>query len=138
LTIKVIVDTSFLLECVRRRVDFMKCLEGILNSRVELVIPKPVYEEIKRISDGNDERSRYARLLLKILAETRIHILKTYVDETVDNIILTSAVEMKLPVATNDSKLRRILRRNGIPVFYLRGLSKVEVDGGEYLGLVKE
>ncbi|RLI29307.1 hypothetical protein DRO58_00080 [Candidatus Bathyarchaeota archaeon] len=138
MTIKVIVDTSFLLECVRRRVDFVDGLERILNSRVELVVLKPVYEEIKRISKGSDERSRYARLLLQLLAKARTHILKTDVKVDVDDLLLDIAAKMKLPVATNDSSLRRKLRRQGIPVFYLRGLSKIEVDGGDYLGLVRE
>jgi len=138
LTIKVIADTSFLLECIRRRVDFVEGLERLLNSRVELVILKPVYDEIKRISKGSDERSRYARLLIQLLAKTRTHVLKTRVDADVDDLILDLATRMKLPVATNDLDLRRRLRREGIPVFYLRGLSKIEVDGGEYLGLVKE
>lgn len=138
MTIKVIADTSFLLECIRRKVDFVNDLEKLLNSRVELVILKPVYREIKRISRGRDERSRYARLLLQILAKTRTHILEAHIGENIDALILDLAVKMRLPVATNDSELRRVLRRNGIPVFYLRGLSKIEIDGGEYLGLVKE
>jgi len=32
-------------------------------------------------------------------------------------------------VATNDARLRRELRRLGVPVIYLRGLGKLELEG---------
>ncbi len=50
-------------------------------------------------------------------------------EESVDDVILRVASENKLPVATNDSELRKKLRERGIPVIYLREKSKLEVEG---------
>lgn len=137
MTVRILVDTSFLLECVKRRVDFLEELERLLDSRVRLLVLKPIYEELKRLSRKRERRAVYARLVLKILGKTGAETLETGKDvAAVDELIVEMSIRMRLPVATNDSKLRKRLRRNGVPVFYLRGLSKIDVDGGEYLGLV--
>ncbi len=49
--------------------------------------------------------------------------------ETSDNVILRIASEWKSPVATNDKELREKLRAKNIPVIFMRGKSRLEVEG---------
>jgi rRNA-processing protein FCF1 len=49
--------------------------------------------------------------------------------ETVDDFLLRSAADKGWLVATNDSDLRRRLRRVGVPVIYLRQRAYLEIDG---------
>jgi len=138
LTVKLIVDASFLLECIRRRIDVIERLEERLNSRVRLVILKPVYEEMLRLSTDSDRRSHYARLAIQLLSRIEAEIVDIDRGEPVDTLIEQYACRLKTPVATNDLNLRRRLVELRIPVLYVRGLSKIDIDGGEYLGIVKE
>jgi rRNA-processing protein FCF1 len=43
--------------------------------------------------------------------------------------MLRVAVEWRCPVATNDGELRQKLRNLGVPVVFLRQMSKLEVEG---------
>lgn len=138
MTVKLIVDASFILECIRRRIDIIKELEDVLNSRVKFVILKPVYNEILRLSAGSGRKSCYARLAIQLLNRIEIELIEVEGDERpVDAIIEQYAYKLKTPVATNDLKLKKRLVTLKIPVLYIRNLSKVEVEGGEYLDIVR-
>lgn len=50
-------------------------------------------------------------------------------EESVDSSILKAAKKMKLPVATNDAKLRRRLKKGRVTVIYLRQGSFLEING---------
>jgi rRNA-processing protein FCF1 len=137
LTVKLIVDASFLLECIQRKIDIVEKLEERLNSKVKLVILKPVYDEILRLSTGSNRKSHYARLAIQLLNRIEADLVDVNGKEPVDTLIEQYACKFKIPVATNDLNLRKRLTQSGIPVLYVRGLSKIDVDHGEYLGMVK-
>jgi rRNA-processing protein FCF1 len=52
--------------------------------------------------------------------------------ETVDDSILRIALERRFNVATNDTELRKRLRKVGIPVVFLRQKNHLEIDGIAY------
>jgi len=137
LTVKLIIDASFLLECIQRKIDIIERLEERLNSKVRAVILKPVYDEILRLSMGSNRKSHYARLAIQLLNRIEADLVDMNGKEPVDTLIEQYACKFKIPVATNDLNLRKRLVRLGIPVLYVRGLSKIDIDHGEYLGIVK-
>ncbi len=137
LTVKLIVDSSFLLECIRRKIDIIEGLEERLNSRVRMVVLKPVYDEICRLSAGSNRKSHYAKLAIQLLSRVEVDLVDVDVKEPVDTLIELYACKLRIPVATNDLNLRKRLTRLRIPVLYVRGLSKIDIDRGEYLGMVK-
>jgi len=137
LTVKLIVDASFLLECIRRRIDVIERLEEMLNSKIRVVVLKPVYNEMLRLSMGSNRKGHYANLAIQLLNRIEADLVDVNGKEPVDTLIEQYACKFKIPVATNDLNLRKRLVRLGIPVLYVRGLSKIEIDHGEYLGMVK-
>ncbi|MBS7610669.1 hypothetical protein KEJ27_00415 [Candidatus Bathyarchaeota archaeon] len=138
MTVKLVVDASFLLECIRRKIDIIEKLEEKLNSRVRIVVLKPVYDEMLRLSMGSDRKSRYARLAIQLLSRVEMELVEVDGKEPVDTIIEQYAYKLKTPVATNDLNLKKRLVKLKIPVLYVRGLSRIDIDWGEYLGIVKE
>ncbi|MEM2848890.1 MAG: hypothetical protein QXI36_01280 [Candidatus Bathyarchaeia archaeon] len=138
MTVKLVVDASFLLECIRRKIDIIEELQEKLNSRVRIVVLKPVYDEMLRLSTGSNRKSRYARLAIQLLNRTGMELVDVDGKGTVDALIEQYAHKLKIPVATNDLNLKKRLVRLKIPVLYVRGLSRIDVDGGEYLGIIKE
>lgn len=138
MTVQLVVDASFLLECIRRKIDIIEELEEKLNSRVRIVVLKPVYDEMLRLSTGSNRKSRYARLSIQLLNRIGIELVDVDGKGPVDALIEQYAYKLKTPVATNDLNLKKRLVRLKIPVLYVRGLSRIDVDGGEYLGIVKE
>ena len=126
---KVILDTSFLMVSLEKGLDLLGELEKILSVKVEPVILPPVVEELERLaSKGKPKVGRTASFALK-LAEKYVKVnVERRPGEPVDDYLARVAGEMKLPVATVDLKLKRELRRRGIPIAYLRG-RRLELEG---------
>jgi rRNA-processing protein FCF1 len=107
-------------------VDIKGELERLLDRRVEFLIPGPVLRELKDISvRGTPDEKSAARVGL-IMAE---HGSVIEFDAGADESIIKIALEKRCPVGTNDSSLRKRLRKEGIPVIYLRGRSHLSMDG---------
>jgi len=105
-------------------------MENLLSTRVEPILPTPVYEELRRLAvEGKGRVRRQASVALKLAERCRIVPVETKEGETVDDLLVRLAGEWGCPVATNDRELRRRLRRRGVPTIFLRDLSHLEVEG---------
>jgi rRNA-processing protein FCF1 len=124
--VKVIADTSFLMLPGTLKIDILDETEKLLEDKCELVVPTPVFEELKRLTERGSPRERSAAGLALKMAERfeRVEI-KGEADES----IVKLAEKMKVPVGTADLNLKRELRKRGIAVIYLRGESHLAVDG---------
>ena len=124
--LKVILDSNFLFIPSQLGLDIFEAIPDVLCRRVELVIPSPVYEEVRKVAG----RMRGpGRLALELAERCEVVQVELRPGEDVDDLITRLALEWGCPVATNDAELRRRLRRLGIPVIYLRGLGRLEVEG---------
>ncbi len=124
--LRVILDANFLFLPVQYGIDIFEAIADLLCRRVELVLPSPVYEEVMRAAGRYRGPERLATELAKRCVVVEAERLP---GETVDDLIVRLASEWRCPVATNDARLRRRLRALGLPVIYLRGLGKLEVEG---------
>ncbi len=61
---KIILDTSFIISCVRQKIDFFS---DMASMGLSILVPKQVFSELKRLSG----RNKNAELSLKILSGNR-------------------------------------------------------------------
>lgn len=106
-----LVDSSFLLFCAERGVDYLSVLENKLGERLELVVPSSVVEELRRLAAKGGGKSMLARVALEILKDAEQ--LPGKVGENVDDVLLQLGRETGYPVLTVDARLmRRLAARN--------------------------
>jgi len=127
--VKVILDLNFLLVPLQFRVDIFEELNNLLG-RAEPVILSTTIEELRRIL----KRSSGVRYLqfstaLRLAEKCEIIRVERRRGESYDDVIFRVAKDTGMPVATNDSELRKRLRKAGLATIYLRQKSKLEVDG---------
>lgn len=123
---QVIADTSFLMIPGMFGVDVVSELERLLERRHKLVIPSPVVRELEQISRKGKPTERAAARIGLLLAKRGSVVM---VEGGADESILKLAAEKRCAVGTTDSAMRKELRRQGVPVIYLREKSHLAVDG---------
>ena len=119
---KVILDTNFILTCIRQKIDFF---EEINLMGLQILIPEQVLTEIKRISESK-KKLRFreeARLSLKLLGKSKF----TKVDlksKNTDNGILKYSKEQDIIVAALDKELKQKVKGQKLVI---RGKKKLEI-----------
>ena len=78
---------------------------------------------------GSPTMQKQASLALSLAEKCRQIQVERKRGETSDDVILRIAVEWNSPVATNDRELREKLRAKSIPVIFLRGKRRLELEG---------
>lgn len=126
----VLLDSNFLFIPFRFRVDIFEELNRIIGGNVRCVVTTPILDELERIrSDAKPSFKKEIEFALGLV--NRCELISDSLDtgETVDDSIVRVASEMRCMVATNDADLRRRLRKDGIPVIFLRQRNHLEIDG---------
>ena len=102
---QVLLDTSFILTCIKQKIDFF---EEIKLKGMEILIPKQVIEEIKRISESKKKlRFReYSKLALKILKKTHFKKIDLKEKNTDNGIVKFAEKNKSIIVATLDRELK--------------------------------
>jgi rRNA-processing protein FCF1 len=128
--LKMIIDTNFLFIPSEFKIDIFEALFALFNERIEPVLLSTNYDELERMSHGAPPKLRKQALFALKLAQ-RCHIVRVEKnqDETNDDVVVRVAESWKTPVATNDGELRRRLRARNIPVIFLRGKKRLELQG---------
>jgi len=107
-------------------VDIVGELDRLLEQPHELVIPSPVLQELRRISERGKPKEQTAAKIGLILAKRGK---VTKVKGAADEVILNLALKGGYAVGTTDAALRKELRCCGVPVIYLRQKSHLAIDG---------
>jgi len=130
MAIQVILDSNFLMLPIQFKIDIFEELQKKINRKVEIVIPLPVLVELQQASKSKSrKRAKLAKEALKIAEKADVLDVSSKLNESVDDLIVRLALDCNYAVATNDSALRKRLRKNNVPVIYLRQKSFLEVDG---------
>lgn len=121
---KVVLDTNFILTCIRNKLDFF---EELLLKGHRVVIPKEVIAEIKRLRDGSKALSfrEEAELALKIIKShdyEEIDAPGKYVDSGLFNFLSDNPEYI---LATLDKKLKKNVRNRKMVI---RGKKKLELQ----------
>lgn len=118
-----ILDTNFILTCVKQKVDFFK---DIPNMGLEILIPKQVIEEIKRVANSTKklkfrDDAKLAQVILERNKFKKIDIRGKYVDK---GLIKYAKEHPKLIVATLDREIKSKIMNSKLVI---RGKKKLEV-----------
>lgn len=127
--VKVILDSSFLFIPFQFQVDIFDELEALLG-RFEPLVLSTTLQELKGLSKKRSIKMRkQATAVLELADRCKIVDVERNPNESCVDVILRTARKWKVPVATNDSKLRRKLREAGVPTIFLRQKSYLGVEG---------
>ena len=114
---KIVFDTSFLLEAAQNLQDAFEEAERLADEAAELVLPQPVFSELKSISAGKGRQARAAKMSLQLVEAKKG---KTVVEKTVARKADDSVREICLKnleksertiVCSNDYDLRKSLKK---------------------------
>jgi hypothetical protein len=120
-SVKVIFDTNMLLAPFQFKVDVLTELEEILSRKVSPLILSSTREELfKMRSSGKPKMAKLAQLALELADRCQVIEAKPAPGETIDDVLLRKARELKCAVATNDRGLLKRLREKGVPRIFLR------------------
>ena len=119
-----ILDTNFILTCVKQKIDFFK---EIPEKGIEILIPKQVIEEIKRVANSTKkfrfrDDARLAQVILEKNKFKEIDIRGKYVDR---GLIKYATEHPRLIVATLDKEIKDKLRNSKL---IIRGKKKLELQ----------
>jgi len=118
--INVIMDSNFLLAPIDLHVDIFSEIEELLLKKVRFIVISPVYKELVKLANRKDKIGKKAILALKLLERCEIFEIKPKHGESVDDLIIRASKELKAIVATKDYELKKRLRKQGIPVIFLK------------------
>jgi rRNA-processing protein FCF1 len=117
---KIILDTNFLIDCIRFNINVKDELAGN-----ELFVSKSILFEIERITERGTKESSLAKKALDFIKESDINILESEnnVDES-----LVSYSRQGYVIATHDRELKKRLKKAGAKIIYIRQKRYLVVD----------
>ncbi len=107
----VVFDTSFLLNCVKARVDFLREIKMRIGPFTP-VVPSPVIDELKKLAAKKPE----ARVALKLVGEARV--VESHLGA--DRSVVEIAASKGCYLASTDGEVRSRGRERGIKLVTLR------------------
>ncbi len=123
----ILLDTNFLVECAKNKVDIQAELTRILDHSFEVAILDRTMEELDEIIARGKKEGQAAKLARTILMTKRVTILPTIGGHT-DNLLLDKADENNI-IATMDKALKQRLKRKKQDVVIMRGKNRLAVVG---------
>ena len=108
---KIILDTNFLIDCIRFKIDIKSEFRGNELFIVESIIP-----EIERITKRKTKESSLAKIVLEIISNLKT--LKSIQKETDDSLIEYS--KEGYAIATQDRTLKNKIKKTGGKTIYIR------------------
>lgn len=119
---KVLLDTSFLVNAVKFKLDFKKELKGH-----ELLLIPTVVDELHELEHGDSEDSAHAKMALKVIAGFGTVFEPEKHSGDADGSLL-SLSRQGYVIATQDMPLREAVREAGGCVAYIRQRKKIIVE----------
>jgi rRNA-processing protein FCF1 len=107
---KILLDTSFILSCIKQKIDFVSRADELIDDKVEFILPEEVSSELKIISERKGEKrdnKKAAILALKIFEVNNFESVKLnspHADSGLVKYINASADDLVL--ATLDKRLK--------------------------------
>src|SRR3989344_5196074 len=123
----ILIDTNFLIECAKHRIDIHSELTRILDTTFEVAVLDRTLEELDTVAARGKQEGALAKLARTILLTQHVSIAMTSGGHT-DKLLIDRADENHI-VATMDRELKQKLKKKGQPVIIIRGERKLEYIG---------
>ncbi len=124
MVVKVLLDTNFLLDLLRFKVDLSIFQD--FEERTEIFISSEVLRELKSITNRKTKEGRLALIALKLIENKQIKVVQSLKRE-VDQDLIALAKKEGFIVATNDKDLKKKLKKENVRIICLRNKKKIEV-----------
>ena len=118
---KILLDTNFLIECSKRRVDFFLQLKGS-----EIFTIQSVAEELSAIADGKTKDAKFATAAKNILGKIKIEPEPEKTEGDADASLLELS-KKNFVGATQDKELREKILKAGGRAAILKNNGKIEI-----------
>jgi len=122
----IVLDTNFMLYCMKYRI-----IDRVLDIGEKMLIPEPVFNEIRKIARERSVRGGDAgtalQIILKFKREGKVFLRKTHA-KFADDSVLELAKNTKSVVGTLDVGLGRRLRKERIKILKIRNKKGFIVD----------
>lgn len=103
---------------------------NLLNQQFDPILLSVTRQEILTMAKkGSPKMRKQASLALKLAQKCRVVQVKQGMNESHDDVVVRIAQKWKCAVATNDQTLRKGLRSKGITVIFLRGKTRLALEG---------
>lgn len=126
---KILLDTNFILTCVKEKIDFKKITEEIISEEIEWLIPQQVLNELGNLKDNKNYKGKdkeAAKLSFFILQSINPKIIELNKNRNIDIAIINFILNTDIALATLDKKLKQRVPNNKI----------LTLKGKNYLQLV--
>ncbi|NIM47354.1 MAG: hypothetical protein GTN40_04340 [Candidatus Aenigmarchaeota archaeon] len=110
---KIILDTNFLIDCIRFRIDLKSELRGN-----ELFVLDSIIFEIEKITERKTKESSIAKLALDYIKRKHLKILKLKEKNT--DLSLLNYSKRGYAIATHDRVLKNKIKKAGGKVIFIR------------------
>lgn len=125
---KILLDTNFILTCVKQKIDFPSFANEIIDQKIEWLVPQDVLNELKNIKDKKGMKvadKDAARLSLEIIRNLNPKIIK-FPDKNpnVDIKIVNYIVNKDVVLATLDKNLKSRVNKK---ILTIRGKKRLEI-----------
>lgn len=117
---KVLLDTNFCMIPFQFKIDIYSEIRRIMDSKYKLCVLDKTIDELKElVKKGKGKHRDHAKLALLLLKKKKIKIIKTKLDNYVDDLIV-GLVDGDYIVCTQDIGLKRKLENKGIKIIMMR------------------
>jgi rRNA-processing protein FCF1 len=120
--VNILLDTNFLLLSFQFKIDLRTEFNKLIDKKYNLILLEEVYEELmainKKVRGRKKQETQAAIIYYK--SKEKINDFEKKENESVDDFLIRIAKEHDYIVATNDKRLKRRLKNQGINFIYLR------------------
>lgn len=123
---EVLIDTNFILTCVKQKVDFVSLADELFDEKIDWVVPDEVIEELKVISERKGEKTKdreSAKLSLELIENIKPKIVRLK-NHNVDIGIVNYILGKKIILATLDRGLKNRIDNQ---ILTIRGKKSMEL-----------
>ncbi|MEM5778428.1 MAG: hypothetical protein QXD43_02305 [Candidatus Aenigmatarchaeota archaeon] len=117
---KIILDTNFLIDCIRFKIDISSELLGN-----ELFVLNTIIFEIEKITKRGTKESALAKIALEFIKRNKIKILNT--NKETDNALIDFSKQGYV-IATHDKALKSKLKKIRAKIIYIRQKKYLVID----------
>ena len=110
---RIILDTNFLIDCIRFKIDLKSELAGN-----ELFVLNSIISEIEKITERGTKESSIAKLALDFIKRKDLKILKPKEKNT--DLSLLNYSKRGYAIATHDKVLKNKIKKSGEKVIFIR------------------
>jgi len=128
---EILLDTNFLLTCIKQKVDFISSLNEIIDEKIDFLMPEEVFNELESLSKRRGEKTRdraAAKVSLELSELSNFKKIKLNTKMVDTGIVNFLSKNPKIILATLDKTLAaRVRKQNETRILTIRDKSQLDI-----------